>query len=343
MKINVKLWMTISVISLIVIFLKNYDFEKDKKYTFDRIIDKNISIKEDIDNRIPKINNLAKITDKLICNYELSNYDSVKNLCNMNYYDINHFDLLNKFSFYIPKSAQISYCDSLSVFYIDKYNIFSYTVKDKINKKIELLDFKIYAVLSLDNKSSKLLCFGENKINSTFHTGFYILDLNTNKIILSKMIENNINSKISENFLIYSGKFSVNDSKTISYCCDKFSKIFFFNDMGKFTKEIITNDKAPKPKLVTNNESTFYQRGSTYNTNSAVLKNNDTLLIFSSRTVKNNVITIDAYSFKSSKYLFSSELSYNNKKSVHIYSATKNQTNLILFFDEGISLFKTSF
>jgi hypothetical protein len=340
MKINVRLWIVIILFSIVIIVIKNCNFETTKKYTFDRTISKNILIKEILNKKVPQVNNMAKITNKLICNYQLAIYDSLNNLCNMTYYDSNSFKKWSEFNFYLPKSARISYCDSTTVFYLDKYTLFCYGRKEETTQEIKVLQYKIYNVVRFDSSASKLLFLGEHTINSGFQTGFYILDLNTKEVIASKIIAYNNNSKAAENFLIYSGKFSTHDPNTISYCCDKFSKIFFFNPLGEFDKELTTKDNSPKPKLVTNNEAIFYERGETYNTNNAVLKKDDNVLVFSSRTSAKNTMTIDTYSFKSNQYLYSTTVDYKNKKSVDVYAAIQSNDHLILFFDEGISLFK---
>jgi hypothetical protein len=342
MKINTKLWITITLISAVIILLKNYDLSIDKKYLFDRTMSGNTSLTEIIDVKTPKISNMAKITNKLICDFQLKKYDSIDNLCEMSYYDINSFNNSNKFTFRLPKNAQIEYCNKENVFYINKYELSAYYIKNKKHQNLNLANFKIYTLIDLGIDSSKLLIFGQYKVGSHFQTGFYLFDLNTKIITPSKIIETNKLSKASENLLIYSGKFSIIDTNTISYCCGKLSKIFFFNVQGDFIKELITKDKSPKATLVTNTSGTFFKRGSAFNTNSAVLKLSDKLLVFSSRTNEKNVIMVDTYSYKTNSYLSSSEILYKNKSSTDIYLALCAKKKVILFFDEGISLFSLS-
>lgn len=343
MKINVKLWIFISIISITVIIARNGSFGFNKKNIFDRIYSKKIKFEAVKDYRINKIKNITKATNNIIYDYELSNLDSLNNTCKMKFYDTKTLDEIKRFDFSLPKSNQVAFCNINNAFYIDNFNIFIYSTEEKNRKKINLKNFKAYDVVSLNEFNKKILVFGEIKSKNKYQTGFFLFDLETTNLIPIYIIEINEVSKTQQNPLIYSGKFSKSDNQIISYHCDKYSKIFFFSNIGQFQKEIITKDKSPKAELVTDKYATYYKRGSTYNTNNGLFIIKDELFVFSSRTEQTNKITVDCYSFLTKKYKFSTDFEYNNKTSTDINFVCKIQNNIILGFDDETALFKIKY
>ncbi|WP_130735284.1 hypothetical protein [Flavobacterium sp. J27] len=341
MKINVKFWSIIIVFSVVVILIKNNPFEFNKKYIFERTYSDKLKFIEVTEDKIASINNITLASSNFVYDYELTSLDTLNNTCKMKFYDSKSFDLIQHFDFDLPKSNQISFCDSNNVYCIDKFDLYVYSIKEKKKKKIAV-NLNIYDVVSIGEASKKVLLFGEYKSRHKYQTGFFLLNLETNEMIETYIVEEGDTSQILNNSLIYSGNFS-KSKDTISYYCDKYSKIYFFNTNGNFQKEIITKDESPKPKLVSNNNGTYYKRGATFNTNNGLFTMNDDLFIFSSRNEQSNKITVDCYSFSTGKYKFSTSFGCNNKTNVDINFVTKNQNNLIIGFDDKMALLKISY
>lgn len=242
----------------------------------------------------------------------------------------------------LPTSSYLLFYTSNKMFYSIKFNLFTYDFKIKNSRQININFFKVFNIKPLSNSKTKFLCLGEYLIGNKYVTGFYIVDINSQNVNLVKEIQFSEKSMILENFLIYSGDFSSSfEGDDIAYFCDKFSKIYFFDNTGTYLKELNTKENVPLPKILTNDKGdNFYSRGDTWSTNKAVYLNKKKVFVFSGRSEFETNIVIDEYSYETLKYDKSYLVNYNNYDSKSIGNVRIDKDNLIIAFNSDYASFK---
>jgi hypothetical protein len=339
MKINIKVWVGIIILSAIVIFSRGFSSQPGKKFLFDRTFVKNSIAR--IDNpTVAGLDVTSITTDSITCSYiQISNANGTS-LYDVRYYDNINFALVDSFQLRLPQTAQIKNCTPGQVYYIDRFNLYLYDLAENSHEKISPANFKCLNIASV--KPNTLLLFGEDSVGPIFRSGYFTLDLASGSIAPSKIIEENAFTSAAPNSLIYSGKFTRVGKNSMSYYCDKYSRIFFFDNNGKFVREFITRDKTPKPQLVQNNVAFYYKRGSTFNVNNGIHVENDKLLTFSCRSEPVSYMIIDIYSLESGKYLSSTKLHNKDWNCPDVISVSNAGKNTIINFQKGVALFDLS-
>lgn len=320
MKINYKLGIFLITSSVVIILLNFCGLHKKKSFLFNRNMNSNLQV-EKLREGFNNIGNkhIINSTNNLIVE-DVSTFNN-DSLMYHTLFLTNILDstLSSQTKIVIPKSARIAFCNETGLLCIDKLSLFVYTFKSKKYIAFPFQDFNLIKVFSLKNALSKILCLGEQKIGSDYITGFYVIDLDSNKIVFeSKAIESNKKPTAIQNILIYSGEFMSNDDLTVSFFCDKFSKIYCFDYNGRLKNEFTTMDNTPKPILVFNSIGFFYKRGFTFLTNNGVIVNNNKAMVFSARTENMKTIVIDFYSLNSNIYLYSCDFYYKQKSCADI-------------------------
>ena len=339
MKINIKFWAAVIIISLAVIAFRNINFSLNKKH----LVSRSYTANSAVEVKHPLVNSLGVTTiysDSLVCSYSVEGLnDSVDN-CTIRYYGLQDLQPAGVHRFPMPKSAQLKYAAGAQVYYIDRFNLYEYDLLNGRLRKLHGPDFKCLNVARTDGSS--LVLFGERATGQKFVSGYYALHLQNGSLTLSKQLEENAQTYAAENSLIYSGKFTRLDAGTTSYYCDKYSKIFFFDNAGRYVRELETQDRAPKPELVSNGQAFFYKRGSTFNVNNGIHREGDKLLVFSCRSEPVKDIIIDLYSLQSGSYLYSTRLHHNDWNCPDIISVSNAGKNAIVNFQDGVALFDFS-
>lgn len=339
MKINIKIWLGIILISALVIFIRAFAVPQGKEYLFERTFVNNSITR--IDNpTVAKMEVTSLTTDSITCSYSFTGSADNANEYEVRYYDNIDFGLVDSFRVTIPKTAQIKNCTPDNLYYIDHFNLYIYEIVKKTHSKVNPANFKCLNLYSAN--PDVLLLFGEDSTGSSFRSGYFTLNLMNGNFSPAKIIEENASTSAAPNSLIYSGKFTRTGENSIAYYCDKYSKIFFFDDNGKFVREFTTKDNTPKPELVQNDLAFFYKRGSTYNVNNGIYVEKDKLLVFSCRSASVNYMIIDIYSFESGKYLGSTKLKNKDWNSIDIISVSRAGKNSIINFQKGVELFNIS-
>ncbi len=339
MKINSKFWIVVIAISLLIIFFKfEFLFLGERKYIFERnIIPKTMFSRTDR-KEIVNTEGLVKLTNELICFYS----ELKQNATRVTYYDLNTFQKVKQFDFSDTDFSQVLYFNKESLFFTKNFILHHYNIQNKTTERIPIKDFKVINIISLNNNSTQLLLFGEKKVSDLeFKTGFYIFDVITRQMKLSKVINTNRESKAIENLLMYSGRFNKEDN-IVNYFCDKYSEIYFFDKDGQFQKTIQTKDKTPKGKIINNEHGYYYDRGETYSVNLEVSVFGDHVFVFSCRTKRDEhkAIMIDVYSLSTKEYLYSHRLFYNHKTSFDVNFVSKNKNGMVINFDDDVVEFK---
>ncbi len=311
MKISYKLGGFLIISSVLIFFLNFYRNTERKRFLFNRKITDNLKIndgginlkqlgnKRNINSAINFVveDSAIKINDSLIIH-------------NLYYHNIMDTNYLSKIKVTLPSSSIIEFANLKNLLIIDKLNLSVYDIEKKINTTLKKINLKVIKAIGLKDNLSKVLCLAERKNYNNYVTSFVVVNLDSNKIEnQSKLLESNTESKAIQNILIYDGNFATNNKQGISYYCNKYSQLFFFNDDGILKYEITTMDKTPLPSLVENKSGFYFKRGYTFITNNGVVVYDDKALIFSSRTESNNSLMIDVYSISTNKYLYSKELS----------------------------------
>lgn len=244
----------------------------------------------------------------------------------------------------LPNICNVIYCDTNRLFYTLKFKLFEYDFETKIIKDLGLNNLKAFSLKPILNSKNQYLCFGELFENNNYKTGFFVIDIENKNIVESKILEINKETAMPKNDLAYSGCFTENyDRSKIIYCCDKYSKIYFFNDKGEFTKELTTNDKSPLPQILKNsNGDSFYSRGATWTNNFGTFIKDDKIFVFSSRSDDKSSIIIDEYSYDKLKYKQSYKLNYNNLNSSSIRNVFIDKDKIIIGFEFNYASFTFS-
>uniref|UniRef100_UPI003750E524 hypothetical protein n=1 Tax=Flavobacterium sp. TaxID=239 RepID=UPI003750E524 len=219
-----------------------------------------------------------------------------------------------------------------------KYDIIN---KNIIETKIKNVDISF--LISLDNVSNKYLFFGEIFRNNSYKSGFFILDILENKILDSKILQTNAKSYKPETVVEHCGYFQKAEINSISYTCDKNSKIFIFNGKGLFLNELNTNDNTSLPKVIKNaNNECYYSRAGLKFTNAGLFMADNNIYVFSMASKEKDKIIIDQYSKLNMKYIQSFKLNYNNYCSSDIVNVYIKQDMIILKFETNYASFKFS-
>jgi hypothetical protein len=319
-----------------ILLLNLFDSESKKDYFFVRNFANNKVLK--FEKRYEKmnegeyvmyINSDDKITerDKKIIDKNTAEY-------RLYFTDLKFKDKISK-NIFLPSDSNVILCNTERLFYTNTFKLFEYDFLTKNSREIELNNFKIFSLKSISNTNSKFLCFGEWFHNNSYLSGFFIIDINDFKILPTKILETTTTTSMPKNALIYSGSFTKTfDKSKIIYSCDKYSKIYFFNEKGFFLNELTTKDKTPKASILTNtNGDSFYSRGDTWNTNMGVFMKNDKVFVFSSRSNDNSNLIFDEYSYNKLEYVKSYKLNYNNLNSHNIRNIYSDKDRIVIGFE----------
>lgn len=337
MKINLKIWVGVILLSALVIAFRNFDFPSGKKYLVNRMF------RETNAKHVPNqfieggLDISTLYSDSIIAAFSQRSLNDSMNDCNIRYYDIGSFNALDSFGFQLAKTAQLKYCTRNRVYYIDRFGLYGYNPESQVHEKLTAENLKCLNILQVN--ANTLILFAEEANGSKYTTGYYTIDLDTKKISLSKLLEDNEVSHAPNNSLIYSGKFKRVDQNSVIYYCDKYSKVYFFDNEGRFVKEFTTADQAPKPQLVSDKHAFYYKRGNTFNVNNSIHVENDKLLAFSCRSEPVKYMIIDIYSLETGKYLSSTKLQYKDWNCPDIISVSKSGRNAIINFQDGVAMF----
>ncbi|WP_126461459.1 hypothetical protein [Flavobacterium sp. LS1R10] len=334
-----------TAIILSVIVLNIFDSSTKKDYFFDRKFVAESPLK--FDKKFEKMNSSEYIMyipsdyslverDKMVIDAEKAEYKFY-------FSDLVFTKIVTKTAI-LPNFCSIILYDKNRLFYIVKFQLFVYDFETKKSKKIGSNNFKAFSLKVIPNSKTKFLCFGESFENSSYNTGFHIIDIDTNEIFSTKILQNNDQSEMTKNCLIYSGNFTKTyDKNIIAYACDKYSKIYFFDSNGLFTKELNTNDNVPLPDILTNQKGyNFYSRGGTWATNVGMFMKDGDIFVFSARSDDNNTIIIDQYSYYTLQYVQSYKLNYNNLNSKRIMNVFIDKDKIILVFEFNYASFTFS-
>lgn len=242
-----------------IIFLNFHNSDTQQNNNFKRNFSKNeilifnksnkrLNSKNEFINKIPS-------TDSILEFQNCNNDDAFQDI-NIVTADINFLNKKSK-NVKLPLSSEILCVNKELI-------IFSYKSKICIfnsnTGKLKLEIFKnlqIFSLIPFSENSNKYLCFGELFQNNVFNTGFYMVDLSSEIITISKILKTEVNSTFIESRLQYTGYFQKQNENLLSYNFEMFSKIFFFNNNGFFEKELNTKDKTKLPKIVVRNNIEF--------------------------------------------------------------------------------------
>ena len=329
-------------ISLIITCLNIFDSESKIDYSFERFFSKNKILI--FQNRSEKINSdeykISINSDNYIVGGDRKIIDNTNTLYKL-YVETFNFEKEKNINIVLPSTANILFCNKEKVIYTNQFKLYEFSTESKKITKINLNNAKISSLKPLSITKSNFLCFAEVLKNNIYKTGFYIIDFKTGEIKLAKELETNNSSDAAKNSLRYSGKFSLfNEVGLISYCCDKFSKIYFFNTKGNFIKTITTEDNTPLPSVICNKaDYTFYKRGSTWNTNMGLFIKGDKILVFSTVFKSINKMIIDEYSFNDNKYIQSYSFYYDGQTSLSLGLLYQKKNRLIISFENFFASF----
>lgn len=221
---------------------------------------------------------------------------------------------------------------------LHQLNLNTYTtIISSINK------IDISFLISLKNLPNKYLFFGEVFQDSNYKTGFFILDMLTNKITPSKVLNLDSEKFNPEIIAMHSGVFQRLNDNSISYTCDKNPNVFLFNTFGLFVNELITNDDTPMPKIIKNsNGDCYFSRDGLGSTNSGIFINKKNIFVFSMASNFKDKIIIDQYSKANNKYIQSFKLNYKNRCNTNIVNIFIEDNLIVLKFKSNYASFKFS-
>jgi hypothetical protein len=301
MKINTKLWLTIIIISLIIIVSKSFNISQKKNYFFERNFVKVNNLKSIKISILDSINNhdFINATNNIITVYNKKQIDN--NIYRIDIYDISKNKIMKSFETSLPTNS-ISYIKDSCLVYIDKFILFSKNIIDNKISNISNSNCKIYNAFPLANKKEYIF-LGESKINNITKVGFFKSNIITKKLTIIKEIKTGT-IKTNKNFLIYTGIFSTN-SNYITYTSNKTSNVFIFGLSGNLVNHIKTKENVPNPEIIEFNNTFGYKRGFTFSTNIATFIKKDDVYILSERVEKSNNAVVDKYSLTTGEYLSS--------------------------------------
>lgn len=292
---------TVFVTITICIILLNFSNPSKKTFYFDRIFSKDTILTFDKEFKKMNENEYVKYvySDSLIVEHDVKVIDEINKEFNFYINDIDFKNKVNK-KLILPKNSNVLLCNLNEIYYANNYLLYRFEIETEKSVQIADSKLKIFSLKTIPNSKNKLLCFGEYKVNESFITGFFIVDVNTKQIKISKIIEENKETSMPKNALIFAGYFNLNYEKTsLAYTCNKYSKIYLFDKNGFSTNELKTSDNSPLPEILTNeNGDSFYSRGATWTTNMGVFFKKDRIFIFSIRAKEDFKLIIDEYSIK---------------------------------------------
>lgn len=333
---------TVFITLIICIILLNMLYPSKKKFLFERIYVKKTILT--LSDEFKKMNNDENVkyiySDNFIVEHDTKIIN--ENLKEYTFY-INDFSFKNKIEqkIILPKNSNILLCNIDEVYYTNKFKLFKFNLETKKSLQILNSNIKIFSLKTFSNSKNKMLCFGEYKTYNFFITGFFILDIQANSIRIVKKLDSNKETSMPKNALIYAGFFNFNFEKSIlSYTCNKYSKIYFFNKNGFFIKELSTAEKAPLPEILTNDVGdSFYSRGGTWTTNMGLFIKNNKVFVFSNRAKEDFKIIIDKYSFSTLEYIKSYKLNYSNQSAKSIRNVFIDKDKIVIGFEFNYASF----
>jgi len=334
---------TFFITMFIIILLNTFESETKKHYSFDRRFESNQEIlkfekksqKLNENEYVMSINSDNNIVERDIISKE-KDYDTYKFFIR----DLNFTnEQINEVK--IPKGSNILFCDNTLIIYSNYFKLYKYDLKTNISSEIKLDNLKVNSIIPIANSKTEFLCFAEYKVSDEYITGFYFVDFETKKIKLSKLLENDKTSSVPKNALIYSGKFAkFQNEKIISYYCDKFSKIYFFNNNGKYLKELTTLDETPKPIITKNQQGfSFYSRKGAWNTNMGMFLKEGKIFVLSASNENYSDIIIDEYLLSDLKYIQSYKINYNNQSTYNVRNVFSTKNSIIIGFEYDYASF----
>ncbi len=323
-------------ILLLVLFFSLFDSNSKKEYSFER----NFSEKKVLtfEKHFEKLD-----TEEYLMSLKSDNYLVERDRKNSTDYTIYftdyNFKKKEKFEVSLPANSNIIFCNKEKILFTLKFKTYEYLISSKKVNEIQLKNFTLMLLQNIDQTKDTFLCFGEHLIDDKFVTGFFTVNLTDLSIKLSKKIETNNKSRILVNSLKYTGNFSKQGDQII-FCCEKYSKIYFFDNDGALLKELRTADETDLPNIITDNKGyNFYSQDGTWDTNMSAFINNNKVYVFSASGIGFGTIIIDEYSYDDLNYIQSYRLDYNNQVSYNVRNVYRNKNQIIIAFE----LFYASF
>ncbi|MXO06455.1 hypothetical protein [Flavobacterium sp. HBTb2-11-1] len=315
-----------------------------KNYYFDRTFVENNFFK--FSKTISKLNYKSDFlfninSDNLLVEKEFLNNANSTNFYKLYLSDLN-FEKKNRKDIDLPMSADIKLCIKNVVFYVQKFKLYNYNLISKNREEIKLKNFKIVSLFPLKGSETKFISFGELLKDGVYYAGFFIIDTKSSTVNSLKILEETKESKVISSSLQYSGSFSSNtDNGFLVYCCNKYSKIYFFSaQTGVYKKVLTTKEDVPLPQILQNNKGdSFYARGTTRNTNMGMFLKDGNVFVFSARSPLDNRILVDIYSSDSFKYEKSIKFFYKNFDSKSIEMIVLNGNKIIIGFSTDYAVF----
>lgn len=326
----------IGTLILIVIFLNIFDSKSKRHFDFKRNFTQMLLL--NFEKKYSKMNEAQYLrfvqSDSLIVEYDSKSLDTI-NRQHRFYFSNLSFTSKSTQDLVLPESSNVIYCNDSLLFYTCKFKLYEYNFKSKVSRDINLGTLNVFSLKLLPDSKDKFICFGENYDSKKYNTGFFIVNFKTSQVFTSQILEKTNHTSMPKNGLVYSGKFNNSfDKQLLFYCCDKYSKIYFFDKNGIFKKELVTNDHTPLPKILTNKKGdTFYGRGGTFTSNMGMFMRDDKIFVFSSRLNDKSDIVIDEYSYSTLEYTRSFKLKFNNLSAQDIGNVIIDKERIILVFE----------
>lgn len=299
MRINPRLWIIIIIVSLVIITVKYFNFNQKEKYFFERnMVDEN-RLKPTDNGILDSISNrdFINLTYNILTVYDKKKTENNRYMVAL--YDISKNKIVISTETNLPLNSIIFVKDS-SVFYIDRFTLYSKNLFNNRISEITKQDFKIFNAFPLA-KNNEYIVLGECKTNNLNKVGFFKYNSKTNSISVIKGIDTET-KETNKNFLIYAGTFSSNLSY-ITYALNKTSNVFIFDLKGDMVKHIKTKENVPNPQIVEFNSVFGYKRGFTFSTNTGIFLDKDNVCVLSNRCKSLGYLAIDKYSLTTGEYI----------------------------------------
>lgn len=332
-----------STLAALLFFSNFVNSDSNKSYSFERVFSNKDSIlnftarhaKMDADEYIMAIN-----SDDYIVERDREPVDSMHDRYKFYYTDL-RFGSKQTDHVILPSGSNVLHSNPKKVIYTNNFRLFELDKSQHKSCEILIPGLKVTSLKALPDSDSKFLCFSELKTADDYETGFFVIDFNTKAIRLSKLLVTHDATDVPTNSLRYSGSFSVfADQNTIAYGCNKFSKIYFFDNKGNFKNELNTADATPLPEVIQNSQGyTFYKRGHTWNTNMGVFVKNNKAFVFSASSKVYNTIIVDEYSLKDFTYVQSHKIKHDYENSQSVRHAFIDGDKLVIGFETHYASF----
>lgn len=324
---------------IIIVFFNSNDSNTKKNYKLDRkYIGKNygLNFENTFDQMCKSEYLMSTDSDKFLVEYDKNVIDDSNSKFTF------YFDDLSKKSSYtlnLPSDIKLLYSSLNSIYFGKQFDFYECNLKNNINQ-IKFKDLKIINVIPI-NESGILLCLGEFFQNKKYNLGFFKVNKINGKVEICKVIEQNLTTKFPQSYLQYSGDFNSHErEKCFTYTCDKYSKVFFFDEHASFLKEFSTIDNSEIPDIITTVDGmNYYSRKNTYNTNEGLFIKNDEVFILSSFSEFSSKIIIDIYDFKNLKYKQSLKFDLDHFSSKNIRNILFKNDKLIIALDHNYASF----